>query len=62
MAYMTKYAGVDEWAMEKSKPVTPKADRWYEGRIAPVLVPSKGLCKYGKCVLKEGHTSAHWPQ
>lgn len=59
---LMRHAGLDEKAMELSKPLTPLADRRYEGRVAPVaLFMVRGLCPIPKCVLKEGHPGTCWP-
>ena len=61
--HLMKYAGVDEWRMEKARPMTDKNDRWWEGRIPSAQVATaRGLCPVGKCVLKEGHLVPHWPE
>lgn len=54
---------VAERVMDKGKPLTPLADRRYEGRIAPVsLQTTPGLCPIGiKCFKPAGHKGDHYP-
>lgn len=45
---------------EMSKPLTPKSERRYEGRIAPIGVPDLG-CSARKCIRRAGHPGQHYP-
>lgn len=50
-----------EWVKDVlEKPLTPKSERRYPGRIAPVGIPDKG-CPQARCILSAGHDAAHWP-
>ena len=60
--HLMKHAGLNEQAMELSKPLTPLSDRRYEGRIAPVsLYEARGLCSKPKCVRHADHEGGCWP-
>lgn len=45
---------------ELATPLTPKSERRYPGRIAPVGIPDLG-CPERKCVRRGGHDGQHWP-
>lgn len=64
---LTKYHGLtqQEQRVEDTmiRPLTPKSDRRWEGRIAPVsLLTTRGLCSIGvKCFKRDGHEGACYP-
>ena len=47
---------------ELARPLTPKSERWYEGRIPSISIIGKGYCEVTrKCFRKANHKGACWP-